>query len=208
MAGYVEIANAAASKIGEDDQLRTPDDDTHLGRTVKANWTIVRQAALRDHSWNFAMKRAELAALADVPDGVLVGWAYAYEVPADALRIVELLDWPGNQDFQLEGPRLLFDDEGPLKIRYIRDVVEPADWDALFVEAFACRLAYQICDRITGDRGRKKDQWDAYREALSQAKRVDARENPAVPQEPSGWELARLGYGNDFWNVPFRRIIT
>ena len=62
MASYVTIANLAASKIGEDDQLRSPDDDTHLGRTVAAVFVAVRRAAIRDHSWNFAMVRRELAA--------------------------------------------------------------------------------------------------------------------------------------------------
>jgi hypothetical protein len=190
MADYVSIANLAASKLGEDDQLRSPEDDTHLGRTVAAVWDLVRQAALRDHSWNFAMKRAALpksAAAAPFP------WRSSFPLPADNLRLVEVLDLQARSAYQIEGRAILCNSDGPVHIRYITDVAEPALWDQLFVEAFACRLAFQISDRITGDSNRKQAAWAEYQAALAQAKRVDARENPQVAWEAGSWETARLG---------------
>lgn len=192
MADFVTIANLAASSFGEDDQLRSPDDDTHLSRSVRAVWDVQRRAALRDHSWNFAMRRAELPAqaLATPP----IGWAFSYKLPADCVRLIEVFGW-SRSTYQIEGGAVLADAQGPLRIRYIADLIEPALWDDLFVQAFANRLAFAIADRITGDRGRKNDAWQAYQAALAEAKRVDARENPQVAWEPSGWERARGGYG-------------
>src|SRR5204863_408178 len=88
MADFVTIANLAASSLGEDDQLRSPDDDTHLSRSVKAVWDVERQAAIRDHSWNFAMRRA---ALAQVVGQDATPYAAAYRVPATSLRLIEVL---------------------------------------------------------------------------------------------------------------------
>lgn len=189
MASFVTIANLAASKLGEDDQLASDTDDTHLARSVRAVWDLVRRAALRDHPWNFAVRRAQLPASATI---VADPYGYAFPLPADCVRLLDVSGW-SRERYQLEGRAILADSAGPLAIRYIADVVEPALWDDLFVEAFACRLAFQVADRITGDRGRKSDAWAGYEDALSQAKRVDARENPGVTWEPTGWELARWG---------------
>lgn len=192
MASYVQVANLAASKIGEDDQLTTPTDDTHLGRTVAAVWDEVRQATLRDYPYNFARKRANLAAQAlTVPP---IGWKNSFRLPADCLRLIRLLTHYDREHYAIEGGCILWDNDGPLPILYVWDAIEPALWDSLFVETMACRLAFQIADRITGDRGRKSDAWNNYLSALSQAKRVSSRENPRIEEEPSGWELARTGW--------------
>lgn len=193
MASFVTIANLAASKLGEDDQMASPDDDTHLARSVRAVWDQERRAALRDHPWNFAIRRDRLAASASI---VSDPFAFAYPLPADCVRLLDVAGW-SRDSYQLEGRAVLADSAGPVAVRYVADVTEPALWDDLFVEAFACRLAYQVADRITGDRGRKSDAWGGYQDALAQAKRVDARENPGVQWEPTGWELARFGYGGD-----------
>lgn len=201
MADFVTIANLAASAIGEDDQLRSPDDDTHLSRTVRAVWDLERRAALRDHSWNFAMARKQLPAqsLPEIP----YPWGYSFKLPADAVRLIEVLGRPvvaSRSDYQLEGGCILSNTSGPMAIRYLRDIAEPALWDDLFVKAFAMRIAWQIADRITGDLNRVEGAERKYRRALADAKRADALENPSIPFEPTGWERARMsgaGYDND-----------
>lgn len=201
MATYAAIANLAASKLGETDQLISRDDDTALGRAVRAVWDQERRAALRDHSWNFAMRRAELAATV-VATGVPYSYANSFHLPADCLRLIERIDGCDADDWQIEGKAVLANTVGPVRIRYIADVDEPALWDDLFVEAFACRLAYQLADRLTGSESRRNAMWQAYRMALVEAKRVDARENPRFVEAPTGWELAR--YGGDGCGPPYR----
>ncbi|MEA3053558.1 MAG: hypothetical protein QOG72_2461 [Sphingomonadales bacterium] len=189
MADYVTIANLTLSLIGEDDQLRDPDQDSHAARAVRAVWDEVRRDVLRDHPWNFAIARRDLSAVEDI---VTYPWAAAFQLPEDCLRLLEVLDPPGCRDtFENEGGRILADTAGPLWVRYVRDVEETGLWDALFVSAFAARLAFQIADRITGDRGRKDDAFRAYRAALAKAKGVDAKENPPVVTVESDWITAR-----------------
>lgn len=191
MADYVTIANLALSKIGEDDQIRDPDQDSHAARTVRAVWDQIRRAVLRAHPWNFALKRFECAARTGA---VPHPWENAFPLPSDCVRLIEVLDPASVRDtYELEGRELLADTAGPVFIRYVSDITETALWDDLFVEAFACRLAFQIADRITGDRGRKDDCWQAYRFALREAKGTDARENPPIPFPDSSWVTARYG---------------
>jgi hypothetical protein len=190
MADYVSAANMALSSIGEDDQLRDPDQDSHPARTVRAAWDQVRRAVLRDHPWNFAMARAALAASAT--PGEIYPWTAFFPLPDGCLRLIEVLDPPGSRDcFSVERGGILAETAGPLYIRYIEDVAEVGRWDALFTAAFAARLAFQIADRITADRGRKADAWGAYRAALTDAKGADAKENPPIEPVEDDWVLAR-----------------
>lgn len=193
MAAYVDVVNLCASKLGEDDQLRSPDDDTHIGRSVKAVWNIVRRATLRAHTWNFARTRKSIPSDAAAS---IVGGDYAYPLPSDYIRMVDLIDYCDIKTFNIESQNILFHASGPLRIRYIRDVVETAYWDDLFVEAMASRLAFQVADRITGDRGRKSDAWNDFKAAISTAKKVNAQDRGKIEEEASDWELARYGYGD------------
>ena len=191
MADFVTVANLAASSLGKDDQLRSPDDDTHLSRSVRAVFDVERVAALRDHTWNFAMRRFALPRVAN-PDFETAPYGYAYRLPAACVRLVEVMG-ARTGSYQIEGPHILSGVAAPLRIRCIVDVAEPAEWDALFVKAFAMRVAWQIADRITGDTGRVQMAERKYRAALMEAKRVDARENPPIAQAVTGWEEARMG---------------
>jgi len=202
VADFVTIANLAASALGEDDQLSSQDDDTHLSRSVQAVWDVERRAALRDHSWNFAMRRQALPASSGEQDPF--PFSFVYRLPADCVRLIEVTGF-GRSDYQLEGGFIMSNAVAPLRVRYLVDVVEPARWDDLFVKAFAMRVAWQIADRITGDPNRVQLAERRYRDALGEAKRVDARENPQVPFEPSGWEMAR-GWGGD--DLDRRRFVA
>ncbi len=190
MASYVDIANQAASKIGEDDQLRTPDDDTHLGRTVAAVWARVRRAAIRSHTWNFAMHRAALTA--QVLDYDPYPWEYSFPLPADNVRLVEVLNLTDDA-YQIEGKAILCNSAGPVYIRYLRDREDVALWEESFADVMVAQLALQIGVRIAGSSYDVVEGRRLLKDAISTAVRVDARENPPVEQDLTGWEQAYLG---------------
>lgn len=201
MSDYVTIANMAAARIGTETRISSPDDDRFVARTIKAAWDIQRQAAIRDGAWNFASKRADLAAEGD-PDFVIYPWAYAFPLPTGCLRLIEVLDSPRDA-YSCEGGAVLTDTLGPLYIRYAVDVVEPALWDASFTESFALRLAWRTGRRIAGSAFDLEQCWTDYRQSLSAAKRVDARENPSINQEESSWVTARYTpHVSTGWRLP------
>lgn len=183
----------AASLIGETDELRTPQDDTTLGRNVAKVFDLCRRSTIRGGAWNFATRRASLAAVAD--PGEIYPWGYAFQMPADSLKLREVLGYK-RADYQLEGDkRILCNTLGPLYIRYLFDVPEPANWDDLFADAFAARIAFQIGPVLAGGAYDKATGWKIFQSALSVAKGEDANENPPQESDWTGWELARFGGG-------------
>lgn len=198
MSTYVAIANLAATTVGTAARLTAPGDDTTLGRAVASVWDIERQAALRDGAWNFAMKRDQLAAVNPPP---VHQFQYRFELPADCLRLIEIYDLRRDQ-WQLEGRAINADHEGALAIRYLADITEPAAFDPLFAKAFALRIACAIGNRIAGSSFKEDLNWEKYRQALAEARRVDAMENPPIEQYESDWIAARWhGYAPDLTRV-------
>lgn len=190
MSDYVTIANMAATRIGTE-RISSPDDNRFVARVIKAAWDIERQAAIRDGAWNFAMRRADLAAVDD-PGLVIYPWEYGFQLPEGCLRLIEVLD-RARDDYAIEGQLILANVSGPLYIRFLVDVEEPALWDATFAQSFALRLAFRCGRRIAGSSFDQDQCWAEYRQSLSAAKRVDARENPDIGQEDSSWIAARFG---------------
>lgn len=194
MASYVEIANVACSAIGGGIVITDPLDDRRVARKIKSVWDLQRRATIREGGWNFAMRRFELAALAGVSlDGlVLFPFAYAYQLPADCLRLIEVLECPQRTDYQQEGGKILCNVSGPLHGRYLTDVTESAEWDDDFAHAFGLRIAWKIGHDIAGSTYDRDNGWRRYQDALAVAGRTDALENPPIEQEESDWITARF----------------
>jgi hypothetical protein len=216
MSSEAEIANLSGVLIGDETGIVSLDDNKTLPRTLKTVWDTERRATLRDGSWNFAAKRAQLAASADIEP---FPFQSAFPLPADCLRLIEVLDpyqmfastgisyIPDNyvsasatryasirDTYQVEAGAVLADTAGPLFIRYVFDVPEVAVWDELAANAFAHRLAAKCGKRIAGSAFDTQMAWQAYGAALGRAKHVDAGENPPIVQEDGSWISARRGF--------------
>jgi hypothetical protein len=195
VADYVTVANLALSKLGEDDQIRDPDQDSHAARSVRVVFEAIRRTTLRAGKFNFSLRREQLAAEAPTSPGYTTPFPYAnrFPLPSDCLRAIDVYD-PGGvllERYNIEGGAILADSDGPLFVVFVRDVVEIGEWDDLFVGAFAAHLAFQIADRITGDRERKSDCWNEYRRRLKDAAGVDAKEDPPQEAYDSSWVTVR-----------------
>lgn len=199
MASQVEIANRALTKIGEA-RIISLSDDVEAARVISSIWDVARDAELRVRNWNFSIKRESLAALSAAPSW---GFQVQYQLPSDCLRVLQVGEfYPGpsmsdyrNQSeamWQIEGGKILTDYEAPLKIRYVSRVEDTGLWDALFVEAFACRLAVESCERITQSNTKRDLAWNEYQQAVKAAVRADAIENPPEPLPDDSWMLSRL----------------
>lgn len=198
MPSNVEIANMALTKLGETHVLGFTD-DSKAGRALNAHFDLIRDAELRRHLWNFAMTRASLPALAAAPE---FGFERQFQLPAECLRLVQIGEtyigvtsgrsrYYAAPGWQVEGRLILTDEAAPLYVRYIKQVSDPTQFDAVFVDALACRLAFELCETITQSNSRKASLRDEYDYAIMQAKAIDAMENPPEPLPPDDWILAR-----------------
>jgi len=199
MASKVEIANRALTKIG-DSRITSLDDNTERARVISSSWDAMRDNELRIRNWNFSIARASLPALVSAPAW---GFNYQYQLPSDCLKVIQADEYfPGlsltdfrvysDAEYQIEGGKILTNKSAPLKIKYVSRVENTGLWDSAFTEVFACRIAIEICERLTDSTTKRQLAWDEYKQAIIFASRSDALENPPESMPDDSWIMSRL----------------
>lgn len=186
----VAIANLALQKLGAA-RITSLTEDSRNARSVNACYTFMRDRELRAHKWNFAIKRTTLAPDATEPD---FEYGYAFPIPSDCLRLLPParndLDWKieSHQSY----PSILTNDGDTLEIIYIARIEDPSQFDSLFVDAFACKLAWHLCEEITQSNSKKADALSEYTLSMRDAKRMNAFENISEEPPEDTWLTARI----------------
>lgn len=201
MASVTEIANRALSKLGATRILQFTD-ATKEAREISANYNLIRDAELRRYRWKFAIRRVSLPALVDAP---LFNYAYQYPIPSDYLGLVQVNDFYIRSGTKDKGPWsieqssdgtqrvILTDLSAPLNVRYQARIENPALYDPLFIEMFACKLAFELCEAITQSNTKKEAASKEYDFALKEAVRCDAIEAPPDELPWGSWLDSREG---------------
>jgi hypothetical protein len=179
MASVTQICNRALQEVGGQ-AITSLTENTRNSRALSRAYDSVRLAELENHPWNFAIKRAELAADVPVPDW---GRQNSFTLPNDFLRLEE--DYPerldGAEDYQIESGKIVTNADAPLKIRYVADVVDPNQMTPLFREGFALALALAICEEITQSGSKLTSIQVKYENLIRKAKKSNAIQNrPAI----------------------------
>lgn len=169
MASEVTVANIALSLLGEP-QIVSLSEDADRARKINTRFEDVRDATLRAHPWDCAEARAQLANDGTTP---VFGFTFSFDLPSDFL-IVRRLE-VHTAKWKIEGKKLLAEDS-PAKILYTKRVTDPNTWDALFIQVFGARLAYEVCESITKDTALKTRLWDEYKQKIDEAARVDGQQ--------------------------------
>lgn len=187
MASKTSIANRALVKLGQVTTADVESENSKAAKTINSMYDTVRDAVLREHVWNFAVRRAQVAKNTNTP---AYEWDHEYPYPEGCLRILEIKDKdPGQYD--IENNKILTDDDGPLFIKYIKQITDEGEFDSLFIEAFASRLAYESAEALTQSNTKKEAALVDYQRALSEARSVDAVENVGQALDESGWVSVR-----------------
>ena len=197
MASQTDICNQALVKVGAS-RITSLSDDTRQARTLNAIYAVKRDAELAANPWTFAIKRASIPASSIAPT---FGWARAFPLPSDYLAMVEVGEdytfYNSNTGalFAIEtdangGVAILTDQTSPLNIRYIYRVATAGLFSPLFVESLACRLAAEICEELTQSQSKKEALWKERTQAVREARRINAIEQPPRINPPQSWERA------------------
>lgn len=134
------------------------DNPTSATEEVCARWyDHTRKKLLREHPWNFASKRAQLAASSEAP---LFGYSKKFPVPADFVRLLSITDTTFQNDhmirpddYQFEQGEIMvsnnFSDNDLLNIRYVYDIKNVPEMDELFINLLAYDLALVLAYKFT-----------------------------------------------------------
>lgn len=150
MADETTIANLALAKLGIS-PIMALTDDSKQAQFANRFYNQTRDEVMSSHRWNFAMRRDTLNRLASDP---AFQWEYAYQLPVDCLRVVQLNGYQPTERlglFAVEADQLLTDAE-EAQVRYISRVTDGSFYPPLFVSALATMLASRLAGPLTGSR--------------------------------------------------------
>lgn len=200
MAADVDVCNLALQKLGAK-RINALTEDSRNARSCNNCYARLRDAVLRAHPWSFAIGRVILAPSATAP---AFDYKYAFPLPVDCLRPLPPND--NDLDWKVEGRAILTNSVSgsailpasvsttspQMALIYIRQITDPNLFDALFIEALAAMLAYELCEEITQSNTKKTEQMDNYKYWIGEARKANAFENPQGEPPVDTWITAQL----------------
>tara|TARA_R110000824_G_scaffold30711_4_gene100763 strand:- start:2467 stop:3042 length:576 start_codon:yes stop_codon:yes gene_type:complete len=191
MASAVDICNLALQRLGAK-SISSLNEDSTAGRACNRIYDHARDSELRSHPWSFARTRVSVAAEATDP---AFGYGKQYPLPSDCLRILPN-DSTGilstQDDWQVEGRKILTDDTSPIYLVYIKQITDESQFDSLFIELLVSRIAMDIAEAVTQSNKKKEEATSRYVNAQKEAKKANAFGRPPQVPPTDPWVTARL----------------
>ncbi len=175
MTTRLAVANAALARLGPL-RIAAWDAPDPVAVAIRDVWDGLRRAELQAYSWSFALRTGRLVEDGATPPAP--GWSHVYLLPPDCLRLLVVRPDDPSTAYTILGDRLHTGLAPPLTAKWIADVTEPAAWDPLFAEAFACRLAAVLAERLTQSSTAWERATRDYESAIARARRASSMELP------------------------------
>mgnify|MGYP003631327884 CR=1 FL=1 len=187
----VQIVNNALVKVGANAILSLTE-DSEAARAANLIYEQIRDAVLRDHVWNFAKKRIELAQDSDTP---AFEFAFQYTLPSECLRVLRMEDL--DMIYKIENGKLLTD-ENPAKILFIYRVEDVNLFDSMFVEALSARLSAELAVTLAESNTLYQNMMEMYQRKILDARSMDAQESGGQDEIVADtWLGSRINYGGN-----------
>jgi hypothetical protein len=168
----VDICNNALIRIGSKTITSLSDGDK-VANACNSIYEQTRDLLLRQHLWNFAITRAQLASESTSPG---FEYDYSYPLPADFIRVKSLYE--SDEAFKIEKSKLLTN-ESVLKLIYVARIEDVSKFDPLFTEALILSLAVRLSYILIGSNSRESALKDELQKIMFLAKQVDGQEDSA-----------------------------
>lgn len=166
----VDILNNSLVRIGSKTITSLTDGDK-VANACNTVYERTRDSLLRQHLWNFSLKRVELASEEDTP---VFGFNYSYPLPADFIRVKQLED--SYAPYKIEGSKLLTD-ASQVQLVYVSRIEDVAKFDPLFIEALVLLLGINLSYILIGSNTREASLKEELRNTLFIAKQVDGQDD-------------------------------
>lgn len=202
------ICNLALLKIGEKGIVNSLQDNTLEAQVCNALYATTRDSLLLARSWPFATRHALLALAVDQTTTAPItrkAWAYIYSVPSDMLiggaRYIDIgVPAPAPEaqvpydleDDPLYGPIILCNQQNA-ELVYTRAVTEVGKMDAMFQQALAWGLAYELTFAIPNKNAFREGMVDGYMKALDEAASSAFRHQTSTQKPSASGIRARNG---------------
>ena len=188
----VSISNSALLMIG-DASIASLTDSSNRAIICNHFYDEVRDATLRAFPWNFATRYLDFGAVlaSEVP---ITGFDFtnAFALPTSPNHVLRVLH-PTDRDmiWKVVG-QFIYTNESEFKAKCIIRVDSESEFDALFRECFAARLAATIAWPLSKNRALSQDSWAIYKELMQEAYEVDSHEG--LPDDMESDALLSVRY--------------
>jgi hypothetical protein len=173
-----QIVNLALSRIGQKPITSLEADTNNAALLARLIYDDTRRAVLRIIPWKFALRDAELAELADVTSRK---YDHVYQLPTKALYVVETsMDDDGaggtGEAWDVQGRTIITDAGSPIEITYIEDTEDTIQFDSMFVDLLAEKLAAELVYGITKQAAQRERLLQSYGAKAENAAAVDGQQ--------------------------------
>lgn len=179
MPSLTEVANLALAMVGDERIVSLDTDTSKEAKLCLEFLPQVRNEALALHPWNFAKRRASLAASPEAP---AFQWSAQYQVPANCLRVLAIQSDDPHEPWEREGDLILCNLAAPLRIQYVSRHEDTGAWSPLFVRLVAAMLAERLCIPLSASQGQRAQIAQELDDARRLARQIDAAEGTPNPQ--------------------------
>jgi len=200
MSARIDIVNVALGMLSAD-PITSIEDDAPEALLMKVNYDMARDATLEAYEWTFATRMFVPAASAVAP---LWRWAYAYPIPSDIIRVLEVDRgspvgaFVSNHmrrdqvDHEVQSGQILTN-EGAIYCTGLRRVEDEGIFSSLFAHALAAKLAMLTCFAITQSRTQFEVVTAMYTGAIKEAKSRDGMQGTTRRMRSHWLTAARRG---------------
>ena len=197
MASEIDIVNLALSRLGDDATVASlyPPEGSAQAEHAARFYPVARDTLLEMHHWGFATKRGTLAEFA----GDYGCWAYAYALPGDAIKILDVFAEGAGDDCSVakyerealpNGVGVIYTNEPVATVRYIARITDTTKFSPMFTDALGWLLAsYVAGPLIKGEPGTAaaKSCLAHFGAVYARATASDANQRQGVPTHTPGW---------------------
>lgn len=186
-ASWTDLCNHALGRLGHQLISNIVTDQTPHAAYCRLYLGAVIEEILGQFDWNGASRRIQLAESAESP---VFGFAHAYQLPADFLRLVSAET--DAEPYKVEGDRLLTDAE-EVYLVYVFRPSEPNQLPHYLKKAIISGLAYRLTTPLSSNEQLKMEIKQEYLDptlgSLEEARRTDARHSdPETVAEQNGYD--------------------
>lgn len=181
MASEVSICNVALIRCGTDTIMSLTEPGNKGARLCNAVYTDVRDALIRAHPWNFAVRRASLPRTGNAP---AFEFANEFTLPEDCLKVQSVYcEFPYRVERAKVGAgKVIVTDAEAVRLEYIARVTDANQMDPTFRNALSLAIAATICVGINDNATLAKVIAEEAESALSLARSIDSHEG--TPRDP------------------------
>ncbi len=190
-----EICNMALAHIGVKG-IAAFGESSVAGRQCSKLYAAARDFVLRDHEWGFAERRVAASLLSDEDP---IGYEYAYQYPADCLKIRRL--WQTDESLSpIKYKKMLGSDnktqiiatnEAEAYLVYTVALDSTASYDISFVTALSWKLASDLAVPLSTKKSKAVDSLKMYSAYIAAAQASDSVEEQTQVEVTSSFEEAR-----------------